>query len=288
MSVLDRSPRLLAALVSAAFVLAPAAAVAQEASPGPSAVPEPSVGPAESSPAVATSPLGAWVVTSFDAWQTGLAEPLPGSLLRLTFLADGRLQGETACGRFNGGWSGEGGELFAGVAPTGFLGCADAQTGEAIGLNTALEAVVAWEADERGGLSLLDAAGSMRVLLEPLQTGDPTGAWLVSRYRRPNGEWAEPVPDRPMELILRAGGLLEGSTGCRLILGGYRVDAGDITIGPFDVEGLPCEGEAQRAERRLLRALGVVTTWEQRADALTLSDEIEPVVELVRAPEAAG
>ncbi|MEX1343694.1 MAG: META domain-containing protein, partial [Candidatus Limnocylindrales bacterium] len=278
--------RPLAAIITAVLVLvlalAPAAAIAQEVSP------EPSPAPAESTPAVATSPMGAWLVTAFDAWQTGLTEPLPESVLRLSFLADGRLQGETACGRFNGGWSGEGRELFAGVAPTGFLGCADAQTGEAIGLSTALEAVVGWQADELGGLALLDASGATRLLLEPLQVGDPTGEWLVTRYRRANGEWAEPVPDRPMELRLQPDGLLEGSTGCRLLLGEYRFDAGDITIGPFDVEGLPCEGDVGRAERRLLRALGTVTTWEQGGDSLTLSDETQPVVELVRALEDAG
>lgn len=262
------------------MTLAPVAVLAQEATPEPTAETA-----AEAPPVAVTSPEGAWAVAAFDAWQTGLAEPLPDSLLRLTLLADGTMQGETACGRFDGGWGGTGDELFAGVAPTGFLGCAEAQTAEAIGLSTALDAVVRWQADDAGGLELLDAAGATRVVLEPLVFGDPGGQWLVTRFRRPNGEWAEPLPEQPMELGLLADGILEGSTGCRLLLGGYTFDAGDITIGPFDTEGLPCEGDAQRAERRLLRALGQATTWAQNEDELTLSNETDPVVELVRLPE---
>jgi heat shock protein HslJ len=274
------SRRLLAA-VTACLLLAPTAVAAQE-SPTASTSAR-----SEASPAPITGPEGVWFVTAYDAWETGLAEPLPDSLLRLSFLPDGQLQGETACGRFDGGWSGQGSELFAGVAPTGFLGCAEEQTAEATGLNTALAAVVRWQPDAIGGIELFDAAGVTRLVLQPLPVGDPSGAWLVTRYRRPDGEWAEPVPEYPMELELRPNGLLEGSTGCRFLLGGYRFDAGDITIGPFDTEGLPCEGDVQRAERRLLRALGLATTWEQSGDALTLSDEIEPVVELVRSPETA-
>ena len=182
---------------------------------------------------------------------------------------------------------GEGSELVAGVAPTGFLGCADAQTSEAIGLGTALGAVVAWQPDAVGGLELVDAAGAIRLVLQPLATGDPAGTWQVARYRRPNGEWAEPAAGFPMELDLLPDSVLEGSTGCRLLLGAYEVDAGDLTIGPFDPLGLPCEGEAGRAERRLLRALGTVTTWEQAGDSLVLGEEGEPVVELVRATESA-
>jgi heat shock protein HslJ len=275
-----RSRRLLAATAAVLMTLAPVAVLAQEATPEPAAETAPGA-----SPVALTSPEGAWVVAAFDAWQTGLAEPLPDSLLRLTLLAGGTMQGETACGRFDGGWGGTGDELFAGVAPTGFLGCAEAQTAEAIGLSTALDAVVRWQADDAGGLELLDAAGATRVVLEPLVFGDPSGQWLVTRFKRPNGEWAEPLPEQPMELGLLADGILEGGTGCRLLLGGYTFDAGDITIGPFDTEGLPCEGDAQRAERRLLRALGQATTWELNGDALTLSNETEPVLELVRLPE---
>lgn len=281
---LSFSRHLLAGVAVCLLALAPAAALAQEATPEPSAqpLPEPTL---EVVPTPATSPDGTWVVTELDAWGEGLAEPLPGSLLRLSFLADGLLQGESACGRFDGGWAGTGDEIFVGVSPGGHLGCAQQQKAEAIGLSTALDAVVGWQADDIGGIELLDAAGATRLMLQPLVVGDPTGSWEVQRFIRSNGVFAEPAADHPITLELMADGLLEGSTGCRLLLGVYNYDAGDMTVGPFDTSGLPCEGAVQRAERRYLRALGEVTTWQQSGDALTLSSETEPVVELVRAPE---
>lgn len=264
------------ALVLGALLAAPVASAGQEPSPGAT------LAPAATS---VTSPAGAWIVEAFDAWETGLTAPMPDSLLRLSFLDGGQLRGETACGRFDGGWTAEDGEFFAGVAPTGFLGCPDAQTTEAVGLSTALAAVVGWRPDASGGIELLDAAGATRLVLRPLPIGDPAGDWLIGRFRRPNGEWASPVADAPMDLRLGTDGLLTGSTGCRFLFGSYRYDAGDITVGPFETEGLPCEGELAQAERWLLRALGEVTTWEQDGDALVLSSETEPVVELERTLE---
>ena len=276
--------RLITVLIAGVLTLVPAAISAQDATPvaSPEPLPEPTIA-ATAGPV--TGADGAWVVTAFDAWQTGLSEPLPESLLRLSFQADARLQGETACGRFEGGWSSQGSELYASILPGGTFNCPEEQAGEAIGLSTALDSVVAWQADDIGGIELLDAAGSTRLVLQPLNAGDPAGSWLVSRFRRPNGEWAGPVPEGPMELNLLPGGLLEGGTGCRLLLGLYRYDAGDITIGPFETDGLPCDGQLARAERRLLRALGEATTWQQAGDTLTLSSETEAVVELARVPE---
>ena len=280
------SRRLLATTAACLLALAPAAALAQDATPPPSA--EPLSEPTPEAAAIpVTSPEGTWVVTELDAWGEGLAEPLPGSRLRLSFLGDSLLQGETACGRFDGGWSGTGSEIFVGVSPTGHLGCAQEQTAEAIGLSTALDAVVGWQPDDIGGIELLDAAGMARLVLEPFAVGDPIGSWEVQRFLRPNGEFGKPAADHPITLELMADGLLEGSTGCRLLLGVYSFDAGDMTVGPFDTSGLPCEGAVQKAERRDLRALGQVTTWQQSGDSLTLSSETEPVVELGRAPEIA-
>ncbi len=278
MPLIDRSRRLLAAAMAGAFVLAPAAAAAQEATPEPS----PSLVPTETPVAVATSPEGSWAVVAYDAWEQGLSEPLPESSLQVAFLAQGQLEGETACGRFDGGWFYEGEELSLGITPTGNLGCEEPQTAEAIGLSTALTASVRWQAAGTG-LELLDGAGVTRVVLETLGIGDPTGDWSITGYRRPNGNLVEPLPDRPMSLTLLEDGSLEGSSGCRLLLGQYRYEGSGMTLGPIEPEGLPCDGEAARAERQLLRALGEILYWEQVDDVLTLSDGFdEPVVELVR------
>lgn len=258
--------------------------MAQDPTPEPSSLAMPTDAPAP----LVTSPDGAWVVVAYDAWEQGLAEPLPDSRLTLTLLADGQLEGETACGRFAGGWWRDGDELSMGVAPTGNLGCGEKKAAEAIGFSTALAASTRWQATD-AGIELLDSTGATRVLLETLSLGDPTGDWNVSRYRRPNGKLVEPVPGSPMSLTLVDDGTIEGSSGCRLLLGEYRSQGAGITLGPLEVEGMPCEGDEARAERQLMRALGDVVYWEQDGDELTFLDGFdEPLVELVRVIDPAA
>jgi heat shock protein HslJ len=267
-----------------ALALWPAAVFAQEPTPAPTAVASPGVDVTFAPPVA--SPEGVWQVAAFDPWGQGLVEPGVENELRVSLLADGELAGETGCGRFSGGWSHDGDELFLGIAPSGNLGCAASQVEEAIGLSTAFDAVAGWGPVEGGGIELFDAAGATRVVLEGLAAFEPTGAWTVQRYRRPNGQLVEPLPGNPMSLTLRADGSVEGSTGCRLLLGAYSAEGGGIVIGPLEPQGRPCEDAARRAERQLLRALGEVVYWKQSGDTLSLNDGFdEPLVELDRTAE---
>jgi len=267
-----------------ALLLVPLSVSAQEGSPTP--VVEPSPTPIASAVPLATSPDGQWTVAAFDPWEAGLIEPRRGSELLLALLDDGRLEGQTGCGRFNGGWSLEDGWLRLGTAPTGFVDCGEKQTEEAIGLTAALDAVAGW-APTSSGIELLDANGATRLVLAREMLAEPTGAWSVTRYRRPNGRLVEAVPERPMRLELGADGSLAGSTGCRLLEGGYRRDGASVIIGPVETVGLPCEGDDRKAERQLLRALGEVVYWERDNGSLAFKDGFdELLVELV--PEAAS
>ena len=267
----------LAAALAGLFVLAPGVGVAQDESAEPLA----SVAPI-------TEPEGEWVVTAFDAWEQGLSEPLPDSRLTVSLLADGQLEGETGCGRFNGGWSAEGPEIFMGVAPSGNLGCAEQETAEAIGLATALAAVGAWRATDTG-IELLDALGNPRVVLAQVTPAEPLGDWDVVLFRRPDGELREPRADGPMSMTLDEDGGVEGDTGCRLLLGEYAWDGAGIALGPLEAQGAPCEDAVMRAERQLLRALGEAVYWSQEDEALRLFDGFdELLVELVLAPEDEG
>ncbi len=278
------SRRCTAAALVWALALPPAAAFAQEPTPAPTAVPSPGVDVTFAPPV--TSPEGVWQVTAYDPWGQGLVEPGADNELRVSLLDDGELAGETGCGRFSGGWSYDGDELFLGVAPSGNLGCAAPRVEEAIGLSTAFDAVAGWGPAEGGGIELFDAAGATRVVLESLAAFEPTGAWTVQRYRRPNGQLVEPLPGSPMSLTLRTDGGVEGSTGCRLLLGAYSSEGGGIVIGPLEPQGRPCEGAERRAERQLLRAFGEVVYWQQSGDTLSLNDGFDaPLVELVRAVE---
>lgn len=254
------------------------AAQDEPASPKPSAVPAASAAPA------ATTPVGAWQVQAYDPWAEGLVKPREGSALRLGLLDGGDLQGATGCGRFEGGYSLEGELLWLGVAPTGNLGCSDALTAEAVGFSAALEAVGSWRAaPDDGGVELLDEFGTVRVVLAPDAGADPTGAWSVVSYARPDGTLVEPDPAAPMSLELDAAGGAEGSTGCRLFEGAYRREGESISIGPVETVGLPCEQPERRAERRLLAALVEAYHWRREDDVLTLTDAFGQPLLVLRA-----
>ncbi len=58
------------------------------------------------SPAAEPDPLaGGWDVLSFDAWGDGLVAPRAGTTLTTVFLPAGRLEGETGCGAYFGGYA---------------------------------------------------------------------------------------------------------------------------------------------------------------------------------------
>jgi heat shock protein HslJ len=260
--------------------------VAVAASSGLAAAQVADTSPPPSASATTDSPAGTWDVLAYDPWNEGLVEPLADSALTIALLGDGQLAGETGCGRYDGGWLLAEGELSVGIAQTGYFECADAPTEEAIGFSTAVDAVVGWR-QTATGIELVDEAGSPRLVLGRAVVAEPTGAWTVTRYRRPNGRLAEPLPERPMSLELRPDGSATGSTGCRLLEGAYLRDGGTLIIGPVEPVGLPCEGDDRRAERQLLRALGEVIYWQRTGDTLSLNDGFdELLVELALTPEA--
>lgn len=255
--------------------------------PVPALAQDTETSPVPATSAVEAGPAGTWQVVAFDPWGEGLIEPLPGSTMTVGLLGDGRLQGETGCGRYNGGWALDDEVLGLAISPTGYFGCGDAETEEAIGFSVAIDAVVGWSATD-SGIELFDVAGTPRLVLQPVVVAEPTGAWTVARYRRPNGVMTEPLPGRPMSLELADVGVVSGSTGCRLLEGEYFRDGSTIIIGPVETVGLPCEGDDRKAERQLLRALGDVIYWVRSGDTLSLNDGFdELLVELVTAADPA-
>ena len=280
MSVVRFSRRTASALTLLALLSLPGPAVAQEASLEPA---QPSSAP--SAAPAASSPDGSWNVVAFDPWGEGLVEPLPQSTLIISLLGERLLEGASGCGRFTGGWFLEDGAMSMSVSPTGFLGCSEAQTGEAIGLESAIAAVSGWRPSE-SGVELVDAAGVARVVLEREQVPDNSGAWSVIRYQRPNGKLAEATADDPMILELHSDGTLSGTSGCRLLEGVYVFEGANATIGPLETVGLPCEGDLGRAERRLLRALGEVAYWRRDDDTLRLFDAFDVLLVELMAVEA--
>lgn len=275
-----RAFRLLA--LALVIVLLPGAVAAQEIVSSP----EPPGPPPEARP----EPTGNWDVLAFDAWGQGLVEPRPETTLTMSLLTGGRLEGETGCGRYHGGYSLDGDRLGLGIISKGFGECGIKRTEEAVAFSVALESVSTWRAGgDVTAIELVDEAGVVRVVLARPDERDATGEWLVTDYARANGKLAQPLPDRPMRLLVTPAGTVSGSTGCRLFEGVFRGEGQRIVIGPVEPIGLPCHGSERKPERRFLAALGEVVFWEREGDGLTLTDAFgEPLVRLVAELPAAS
>jgi heat shock protein HslJ len=281
-SVRAALPALIAALTGLALV-GPAAA--EETSPSSSLAPVPSAaseaspvaGP-EASPGMAPvdlRPEGPWRVTALDGSGDGLVDVLAGSPLTLWLLPDGRLEGETACGAYVGGYALDGSAITAGVMATGAESCGTRRREETSRLVQALLEVTRWQPGT-GELLLLDAEGRVRVTLAELADASPVGDWLVRREVGRDGRLVELPAGEELALALDAAGTVAGSTGCRAFTGGYRVEVVRILIAPITLVGLPCEGPDERSrrrqERRLLDLFDQVVEWQRSGTRLELLD----------------
>ncbi len=262
--------RLVPFVMAGCLLSIPAAvALAQDASPVPSPAPL-----AVASPDIGTdiAPLaGSWDVVSFDAWGEGLVAPRPDTTLTAAFLPDGRLEGETGCGTYTGGYTLDEHDLGLGIISKGADSCDVPTTEEAVAYSVALEAVTSWQAND-GGVDLLDDAGRVRVELMSADALGLVGNWKADGYARANGELLEPLADRPITIAFADDGSVLGSTGCRVLEGAYMSERNRVVIAPVETTGLPCEGDARRQERRLLAVFDAVVSWHRQGTTLVLAD----------------
>ena len=260
--------------------------VAASLTPSVSAAPVGSTLPAASTAPIELRPEGTWVATAYDTWGEGLVAPLRGSTLTVSLLPAGRLEGQTGCGAYLGGYSVDGQAIRLGIISTGSGACRPRLDDEAFGFTQALTAVSAW-APGATGIDLLDAEGRVRVVLERTQEAGVVGTWRVDRLADAAGTLAD-VPDgAEMRLELADDGSVTGSTACRGLQGDYAVEAERIVIAPLTVIGLPCDGPGQRPlrrqESRLLTLLDETVAWRTLAGTLSLVDTSGSVIVELRA-----
>jgi heat shock protein HslJ len=229
--------------------------------------------------AMITSPVGTWTVQGYDPSGDGLVGPLPGSRLTVTLLGDGRLEGETACDTYIGGYTFDDEALQIGIAARGPARCGRRRAEEASGLIAALTAARWWRA-AAGDLELVDEASRVRVVLVTLEPGTLAGDWVVRRHQGGGGGLRPTPDDATPTLMFSDDQLVSGSTGCRAFSGSYSTEGDRLLIAPLDIVGLPCEGRAGRREEQFLGALYAVVTWQRDGDTLTLLDAAgDPLVE---------
>ena len=275
--------------IAAAVALPAAAAVAQSPSPSPDAVTPPPSPVTSAAPGSSTAaeigpggPEGTWQVTAYDAWGDGLVEPLRGSTLTVSLLPQGRLEGETGCGTYIGGYTVDGQSIRLGVISKGPDPCGPRRTDEAFAFTQALAVATSWRASP-GGLELLDENGQVRVALVRPGGEGLAGDWVVQRYALSGGRLQDALEGSPATISLGRDGQVGGSTGCRIFAGEYEAETDRLIIA-IDVVGLPCDGEERRQDRRIRAVFDSAVRWTRDGSSLLLRDaDGELLAELVPA-----
>ena len=275
--------------IAAAVASSAAAAMAQSPSAPPDAATPPASPVASAPPGSSTTteispegPEGTWQVTAYDAWGNGLVEPLRGSTLTVSLLPQGRLEGETGCGTYIGGYTVDGQSIRLGVISKGPDPCGPRRTDEAFAFTQALAVATSWAASS-AGLELLDANGQVRVAMVRPGGESLAGDWVVQRYALSGGRLREALEGSEATISLGRDGQVAGSTGCRIFAGEYEAETDRLIIA-IDVVGLPCEGEERRQDRRLRAVFDAAVRWTRDGSSILLRDaDGELLAELVPA-----
>jgi heat shock protein HslJ len=267
---------LAASLLALLLGAAPAGTLAQalpeeSAAPTPGSSRAPVSGPSAAPTAPEAVPEGTWTVSGYDLLGEGLVAPRRGSHLTVSFLPAGRLEGETACGTYLGGYVVDGDSLHLGVIGVGNQPCRGRREDEALTFTQALSLASRWAATD-DGLGILDEAGQLRVALIRDEATSIDGDWQVRGLAGGGGGLRRLPAGSTMAISFDATGQVGGSTGCRELTGRHEVQANVLVIAPITLVGPPCSGPPARRERRFLAALDRVTTWQREGDVLTLLD----------------
>jgi heat shock protein HslJ len=190
----------------------------------------------------------------------------------VSLLPAGRLEGETACGTYVGGYTVDGARIRLGVVSRGVEPCGRRAEDEAFDLTQALGLATTWTASATG-LDLLDDGGSVRVALVPpgAAAAGLTGDWLVRRLSGRGGDLVAPLEGMAVSVAFGPDGRATGSTGCRTFEAGYSVEADRVVIAPIAAVGLPCEGDLRGQDRRVLGLLEEVVEWRRDGERLILA-----------------
>ena len=213
--------------------------------------------------------------------------PRADSTLTVSFLADGRLEGTTACGGYFGGYFVEGSTISIGIRSAGTRSCGPKRDDEQLAFSQALQAATTWAATDTG-LELFDADGQARVMLVPApEDSGLSGTWVVRGHADRDSDLSPPLEGTELTLTFEDGEVLRGGSDCRDFEGSYVVEADRLFIGLIEIiPGAPCGQPERRQDQRFRRTLDRVVLWSRDGDILTLTDaDGVSLVELERAAE---
>lgn len=183
--------------------------------------------------------------------------------------ASGRVEGNSGCNTFGGGYEFEPGRLVIGSVRSTTMACIGNAMEIEAAFTRAFSGMLAVEL-EAGALTLTTTSGEVLVFRAEAAPRLADVTWTVTAFN--NGRQAVVTPIIGIALTLRFGeGTLQGQAGCNAFHASADVDGSVIRIGAPVKTYKVCAGQGvMEQERAFLAALQLATTWLIRGDRLEL------------------
>lgn len=193
-----------------------------------------------------------------------------GTKVRLNFTGDGRLMADAGCNSMGGPVSVDGGKISVSeLAMTG-MGCPGARMDQDGWLAKFLQAKPSWRFD---GQALVVTSGATEITLQDRTLAEPDLVlvgqhWVVDTII--DGEAASSVPAGAVASLTFAEGTITVDTGCNQGSGNYRIKGNTISFDPIATTKKACQEDRMTLERAVLGVLTGQSTYEIKANRLTL------------------
>jgi heat shock protein HslJ len=187
---------------------------------------------------------------------------------------DGKVSGQSACNRFNGGYEIDGNSLTISELALTRKACPERLTGVDNVLVRTLRRVAAYSFDGPR-LQLLNPNERVVLTYRPFGAADVQGRWLVIGLLNRNQEaFSTPIEGTTITANFKQSGQLQGNGGCNSYSGSYEVQGNTISIGDAAATQKECAqpGGLMRQENRYFQALNQAVTFEVEGRNLVFFD----------------
>lgn len=217
----------------------------------------------------------AWDVTGYNNGKQAVVSLLNGTAITLNFGDDNRVNGNSGCNSYGGGFTSTDTTLQVSQLITTLMACGEPE-GVMAQEQQYLAALQNSATYEISGdmLTIRDASGAMQVTATKRAPATLAGNWNVTSVN--NGKQAVVTlsADTKITLNFGADGMVSGNAGCNNYNGSYQVDGATLQVGPLGSTRMFCETPqgVMDQEAQFLAALQNSATYDISNDILTIRD----------------
>lgn len=213
-----------------------------------------------------------WTLTSYQANGAAVPAVSDPDVATLSFGAGGVLSGSTGCNQFGGTYAQDGQSLTITPGAMTKKACSGGVVAQEAAILAALPKVASFTVGT--SLTLLASDKSTLLTYRAAPSGLAGTSWHATGINNGKGAVVATADTEKVTAVFSADGQLSGSGGCNTYGATYATSGSNqIAIGPVAATAMACLDEGvMQTEQEYFAALGKVTTYDRKANQLTLKD----------------